>query len=150
MILLFVACLFTAGVSHAQGAGVSLSTPAHKSALRDWRWWVGEGVIVGATVLDAQSTCRNFRRGYAEGVGPLAGQKDCVKTSLFAVGANATYTAMHLWVHRTAKDADVRGEKPMSYMLIPGIVFAIHGSAAIHNYRLPDPRTCPQIPGCSQ
>lgn len=136
--------------TRAQGAGAIRAAPAHKSALRDWKWWVGEAVIVTATGIDAQSSCRMWARGYVEANGPARGNNSCGETVGIIMGANIVYTTLHLLNHRyiVQTSDDSKLWRTLGRLEIPAIVAAIHGQAAAHNYgQAPLPR-CPAGTAC--
>jgi hypothetical protein len=144
-ILAFSVTLAMASSSHAYAAPPPAPASAHKSALRDWKWWIGEGVILASTALDAHSTCRNMRYGYLEQTWPLRGSSSCRATVGFIIGGVSVYTAIHLLFHKHVVGRDSLPLDVAGYAEIPAIVAGIHLSAAAHNYSLPVPRLDPAV-----
>ncbi len=141
-----------------------LAVPAQASP-RHWysdaKWWAGTAVIVGATALDVQSTCRNFGRGYVEGDFVIRGSTSCGEVSGIAFSAAAFSVGMHalawhcqqedFWTHADGQRGRCYGENHyvgkhptlnawLVYGAIPAIQFGAHVPAAIYNYTRPNLR----------
>lgn len=135
-ILVLAASVLPAGVGRAQGARPIPSVRAHKPALKDKHWWIGEAVILASTTLDAQSTCRGFNRGLVEQSFLLRGSQSC-RNAVLAIGVgDVVYTALHLWAHKLGGSDAPLGWRIVGDTEVPGIVAAFHLRAAIHNYRV--------------
>jgi len=104
---------------------------------KDPKWWVGEAVIVGATMADANSTCRGLQRGGTEQNVILGPHPGCGHVYALEASALASYTALHAleWRLVIGDEPDPKlGWRMFGYASVPVVVLAIHGSAAIRNY----------------
>jgi hypothetical protein len=106
---------------------------------KDWVWWVGEGVIVAAFVLDAHSTalvrerCPSCRESNPI-LGPYPTTRAIVVDSslLFAL-----QTGLHIGSWKACPDPnwDDKPWRTACYALIPGLT-GIKFFAAAHNYHI--------------
>jgi hypothetical protein len=106
---------------------------------KDWLWWVGEGVIVTAFVLDAHSTAlvRDRCPGCRE-TNPLLGPHPTIRaivldsTLLFAFA-----TGLHIGSWETCPDPnwDDKPWRTACYALVPSVA-AFKFPAAVHNYQI--------------
>src|ERR1700757_4824709 len=62
----------------------------------DKKWWIGEAVIVGSTMADANSTCRGIKRGGVEQNVLLGPSPHCGHIYAFEGGAAGYWTVFHI------------------------------------------------------
>lgn len=117
-----------------------------RPALKDWRWWIGEGIILGAVAADAASSCRFPAHGYREANPILGPHPSCRDTSLLLTGAAGFYTGLHLLNHWIGRNEDYGPNQWLRYGSVPLAVAAVHGTAAVHNYMLPVPNPAMSAP----
>lgn len=102
----------------------------------DKQFWLGEAVIIGATVADAKTTCDGFHRGLVEGNPLDRGSHSCGATiGLLSIGT-VVYSTLHIASYRMLQDDDSRRWRALSLVAVPAIACAFHCSAAIHNANL--------------
>lgn len=113
-----------------------------KHFFKDKKWWIGESMNVLWPLLDAQSTCRDSHRGAEETnivLGPHPSCKDVFALEAGAVGYWTFFHALqwHLVENPNQYEANL-GWRIFGYTVIPVAATAVNGSAAIHNYRIPN------------
>jgi hypothetical protein len=131
------------------------ASAAPKHFYRDWRWWIGFGVVAVTDILDAHSTCVAFDKGiaYREGRDPLIrGSRSCGDVVKVATLGFAIHTTLHAIIWHCSEssfhpikcygmnDNESRYRniwQPIQLATIPVINMASHLPAAIHNYQLP-------------
>jgi hypothetical protein len=122
----------------ASVAGSTNAAPRHWYT--DKKWWIGESVNLLATGLDANSTCCALSRGSTEGNIILGPHPSCRNVAGMQMGAAFYWTFFHVldWHFWNNPEAPVpnRALRIIGYTAIPVAAAAIHGSAAIHNYRV--------------
>jgi hypothetical protein len=126
---------FALALAVATIAGPAGAAPRHWYS--DKKWWIGEAVNIGATMADANSTCRALRRGAVEENMVLGARPSCGQAYALEVGAAGYWTFFHAlnWHWWDGQNPDPKlGWRLYGYASIPVAVFAINGSAAIHNY----------------
>jgi hypothetical protein len=121
-------------------AGSANARPKHWYT--DKKWWIGEAINVGATMADADSTCRAVRRGAVEQNIILGPSPGCGHVFALEIGAAGYWTCLHIldWHLWDSNDPDPHlGLRVLGYTVIPVAAAAINGSAAIQNYGVPAP-----------
>lgn len=98
---------------------------AHKSALKNWKWWAGEGVQVAAMVASAQVSCNGYKRGLVEGFGLTPGVHSCGLTYAITGVGIAAETALHWWIYNVSQESDSKAERAFGYLEIPTITTGI-------------------------
>lgn len=109
----------------------------------DWKWWVGESVIVTAVVLDGKSTCDGFKRGLVEGNFVLRGSTSCGKNLGLLVVEGAVQTGLHAESYRLLRDDPSPTWRAVSLVTVPVIACSFHCTAAARNFSL-NSHTSPQ------
>lgn len=115
------------------------ATPKPRHWYTDKKLWIGEAVIVGSTMADANSTCRGLQRGGVEQNVALGPHPSCGHIYAFEAGATAYWTFFHFldwfWVDGGDPDPNL-GWRVYGYVAMPVAAFGVNGTAAIHNYRV--------------
>ncbi len=96
-----------------------------------WQTYVGVGIMVGANLVDAKTTCD--RPGYQEqrfGHG-------CATAIGLDLGNTALAIGLYSWEQHYGRNADWKPEIFMRDWSLPIIEGSIMGAAAIHNATLP-------------
>jgi hypothetical protein len=135
---LVLAC-YLSGPGTAQGRRPSHSWTPHLSAVRDWRFWAGEGLIAVSVALDAKSTCDGFGHGFVEGGTIQHGGHNCAVTAGAMVGAGAFYTSLNLIGHKYAVDPNDGWFRNVAAFAVPASVAAVHLSTAARNWTVAPP-----------
>jgi len=137
--LVLVSACFSFTPGTAQGRRPPKQWTPHLSAMRDWRFWAGEGLIAAAVVLDAKSTCDGFGHGFVEGGTIQHGGHNCAVTAGAMVGAGAFYTSLDLLGHKYAVDPNDRVWRNIAAFAVPASAAAVHVTVAAHNWSLAPP-----------
>jgi hypothetical protein len=103
---------------------------------RHWKTVVGDGLILAATSIDAQSTCAGFRQGFVERAPLMRGTHNCGATVGLLAAGTATYFALNYGAHRMTYDDPNKYWRFAGTWTIPAIAVGFHGQAAAHNYLL--------------
>jgi hypothetical protein len=110
----------------------------------DWKWWVGEGVIVGAMAADMRSSMLvSMRCPQCTEQNRLLGKHPSAKAqvTLLSVGIVAE-TGLHIAAWKLGHDDPNRFWRNMARWEVPVIVGVGEGYYAHHNYGLLNQNHC--------
>jgi hypothetical protein len=138
--ILFLVFSLFATAAFAQEAETFKISPTksehkHRRWYKDWKWWVGEALIVGPIAADMKSsTSVRDRCPLCSETNPLLGRRPSDKRFiLFGAGFAATLTASHIVARHYGKDSDEWGARFVSQWAIPVTMAGIETHAAMHN-----------------
>lgn len=123
----------------AQGRVRPTERTRHISALKDWRFWVGEAAIATAQILDGASTCRAFHRGAIESSVADFGTHNCGVAAGVLGGAFAFDTTLNLVEHKYFVESPRGAFSTVVAFSVPAAVVPIHLQAAVHNFGIAPP-----------
>ena len=130
--------LLSAGSGRAQQPPAALQIHHAPIFVKDWRWWIGEGVIITASVIDADSSAKVARvcptcEEAAFILSAHPSQKAIWHATIFKV---MFLTGEHIVSHRLVANDPSLVWRSLGYYTIPAFYGGLSLAAAGNNYSI--------------